>query len=269
MLIDQGLLNSLRRIVTYRQRILDGVCQDVKQRYVGSLFGMAWAILVPLLQLGIYAGLYYFVFKVRPSGLSECGYVMLVFSGLVPLMAFNEIVTSAMNSLASNKSLLLNTVFPAEFIPLRAGLAGHVTSLIGLAMTMCAGYLVGQTSWHALLLAPLFWILLVMFAMGIGWILSLIAIVARDIQYGIGILLMLAMILSPFAYTAEMVPRLLKPLIYLNPLSYFVLTFQSLICYGTWPNIYIASGAAALALISFLAGFYLFQRVKYVFFDYA
>ena len=92
---------------------------------------------------------------------------------------------------------------------------------------------------------------------------------ARDIQHGLGLVIMLLFVLSPFAYTPEMVPAALKPIIYLNPLSYFVLTFQQLICYGTWPDPFVAGGAAILGLGSFFAGFSVFQRAKYVFFDYA
>ncbi|MCJ9712739.1 ABC transporter permease, partial [Bordetella hinzii] len=228
-----------------------------------------WALLFPLLQLGIYAGLYSVVFKVRPSGLTEAGYVILVFSGLVPLMAFNEAMTAAASSLSSHKNLLLNTVFPAELIPLRAALAAQITSIFGLVITLIAGFSLGRTSWQAVLLVPVFWILLLMFAMGIGWMLSLLSLVARDIQHGLGLVTMLLFVLSPFAYTPEMVPQALKPLLYLNPMSYYVMTFQQLICYGTWPDPVHAGGAVLLGLTSFFIGFSVFRRAKHVFFDYA
>jgi ABC-type polysaccharide/polyol phosphate export permease len=80
---------------------------------------------------------------------------------------------------------------------------------------------------------------------------------------------MLLLIMSPFAYTPEMVPPILKPLLYLNPLSYFVLTFQQLICYGTWPDHLNAIAALAIGLGFFLAGFGIFKKVKYIFVDYA
>lgn len=264
-----GVFRSLKVLAGYRHRLLEGVIHDVRQRYAGSVFGLAWAVLFPLLQLGIYAGLYSFIFKVRPSGLTETGYVVLVFSGLVPLMAFNEAITASTASLSANKSLLLNTVFPAELIPLRAALAAHAPSLTALFITLIAGFASGHAGWQAILLVPVFWVLLIMFAMGIGWSLSLLSLVARDIQHGMGLILMTLFILSPFAYTPEMVPAAMKPLIYLNPLSYFVLTFQQLICYGTWPEPPVAAGAILLALGSFFAGFTVFQRAKHVFFDYA
>jgi lipopolysaccharide transport system permease protein len=264
-----GVLRSLRLLIGYRSRLMEGVIHDVRQQYRGSVLGSFWAFLLPLLQLSIYAGLYTVIFKVRPPGLTELTYTLLVFSGLVPLLAFGQALTAATNSLTSNKSLLLNTVFPAELIPVRAALAAHVPILFGLGITMLFGFALGRTSWQAIFLVPVFWVLMLMFAVGLGWMLSLLSLVARDIQHSIGLVIMLCTILSPFAFTPEMVPASLKIVIYLNPLSYFVLTFQQLLCYGTWPNFVPAFGAVILGIGSFVFGFMVFQRAKNVFFDYA
>ena len=264
-----NIFRLMRVLIGYRHRVLEGIIHDIRQRYTGSALGSLWAVLYPFLNLGIYAALYTVVFKVRPPGLTEWSYVVLVFSGLVPLMAFSETLTAATTSLSSNKSLLLNTVFPAELIPLRAAIAAHVTSLIGLFITLILGFVLGRTSWQAIVLVPFFWVMLLMFSMGIGWVFSLFSLVARDIQHGLGLVIMLLFVLSPFAYTPEMVPTMLRPFLYLNPLSYFVLTFQQLICYGVWPDLIPAFGAMLLGFGSFFAGFTVFQRAKYVFFDYA
>jgi ABC-type polysaccharide/polyol phosphate export permease len=66
-----------------------------------------------------------------------------------------------------------------------------------------------------------------------------------------------------------MVPESLKLILYLNPLSYFVLCFQAVICYGTLPPLPYFVMAAALGISSFFAGFWFFSKAKYVFFDYA
>jgi lipopolysaccharide transport system permease protein len=262
-------LNVFRLLSIYGGRIAEGVARDVRQRYLGSVIGVGWAVLLPAMQLSIYAALYTFVFKVRPAGLNEWGYVLLVFSGLVPIMAFNEALTSSISSVSANKNLLVNTVFPAELIPLRSALAAHFPHLFGLAITLGLGFILGRTDLKAVLLVPVCWILLLMFAIGIGWVLSLLSLVAKDIQYGIGLILMIMTIISPFAYTPEMVPAAMKPLIYLNPLSYFVLTFQQLICYGNWPDVRMVGGAAFLGTASFMLGYFIFQRGKGVFFDFA
>jgi lipopolysaccharide transport system permease protein len=260
---------SLIKLSRYRGRLFEGVILDVKQQYTGSVLGVFWAILFPLLQLSIFAGLYTVIFKIRPSGLTEWEYVLLVFSGLVPLLAFTAAIVASSSSLSANKNLLLNTVFPAELIPLRSALSAHVPGLVGLFITLALGFILGKTSWQAIILVPIFWLLLLMFAIGLGWMLSLFSLVAKDIQHGIALVLMLVMILSPFAYTPEMVPSALKFIIYMNPLSYFVLSFQQLIAYGTWPDLVPAMGSAFLGLGSLVLGYAVFHRAKFAFFDYA
>lgn len=240
---------------------------DVRHRYAGSVLGLAWAVLYPLLLLTIYSIVYVFIFKVRPQSLDEYQYLVLVFSGLTPLLAFNETLVSASSSLTANRSLLLNTVFPAELIPVRAVLAAQVPSLMALFLTLIGGYSMGLTGWEALPSIPVLWVLLVLFVCGLSWVLSLLNLILRDIQQGLGLILMLMMILSPFAYTPDMVPDRLKLLLYFNPMSYFVLSFQQVICYGKWPSLSTVGPAAAIALIAFFGGFWMFHRTKYVFFD--
>jgi lipopolysaccharide transport system permease protein len=261
-------LSPFLRIWKYRKQILDTSSQDIRQRYASSLFGIAWAVLYPFLQLSIYAALYAIIFRVRPSGLTEMGYVVLVFSGLTPLLAFGEILNSATNSLVGSKALLLNTVFPADLIPLRSAIAAHITGLMALCITLILSFSLGYGSWKVVLLVPVFWILLIMFGMGLGWIFSLISLFAKDIQHSLGLVIMTMFVLSPFAYTPEMVPQGLKVIIYLNPISYFVLVFQSLIAYGTLPDLIPVIGTVFFGVTTFLLGYKFFQKTKGAFFDY-
>ena len=258
-----------RLINAYRHRIVDGVLHDIQLRYVGSVFGMLWAVLYPAAQLMIYAVLYALVLRVRPGGLDGIEYTLLVFSGMVPLLAFTEAMVSSMNSLVANRALLFNTVFPAELIPLRAALAAQVPGLVGLLITLLLAVTLGRIAWVSVFIIPILWCALIMFATGIGWTLSLLTLVTKDISHGIGLVTMLLFILSPFAYTPEMVPSALKAVLWLNPLSYFVLSFQDLLCFARMPPAGVLSGALLLGTGVFLGGFAVFQRGKRVFFDYA
>lgn len=264
-----GLIRSLAVLTRYHSRLLRSVLEEVRQRYAGSVFGLSWAVIYPILLLSLYAMIYVVIFKVRPASLSEYEYVILVFSGLVPLLAFNDALMSSTSSLLSNRSLLMNTVFPAELIPVRAVLAAQVPSLSSITITLAAGYWMGRTGWQAPFAIPVLWLLLLMFAVGLGWMLSLLTLVARDIQHMLGLILMALVILSPFAFTPDMVPAGLKSLLYVNPLSYFVLSFQQVIAYGRWPEPVYFLPVLALSFGSFFGGFWFFLRTKYVFFDYA
>jgi lipopolysaccharide transport system permease protein len=266
---NNSFISVFKRLYEYRVRLFEGVYHDVKQRYAGSIFGLFWAIAFPLAQLTIYAVLYAVIFKIRPSGLTEMGYVLLVFSGLVPLLMYNEGVATAIGSLTSNKTLLSSTVFPVELIPVRTVLSAQTPSFFGLLITLILGFILGKTSYQALIMIPILWILLLMFMIGLSWMLSLFALVLKDIQNIFSLVTMMMIFLSPFAYTPDMVPSGLQPIIYLNPLSYYVIPFQQVIAYGSWPDLHILIVTFLISTSTFIVGLKIFTKSKGVFFDYA
>ena len=260
---------ELFSLVRSHRLVLSTALIEVRQRFAGSVFGLGWALLFPLMQLSIYATLYVFIFKVRPSGLTEYQYVLMVFSGLIPLFIFNDAVQAAAHSMTASKNLILNSSIPAEIIPLRAAIAAQIPATVGLLVTMGIGVYLQMTTFFAFLIVPIYWVLLLMFAAGLGWILSLATLVVRDIGHAIGLVLMMAMFLSPFAYTEEMVPEGLRPILHLNPLTYFVLPFQKAICFDTLPEPRVLITMAVMSVVVFLVGFARFTKSKYEFIDYA
>jgi lipopolysaccharide transport system permease protein len=264
-----GIISGVILLIKSWPRLWQSTCDVIRQKYIGSVFGSVWIFIFPLIQLTVFAVLYALIFRIRPNGLSEWEYVLFVFSGLVPLLAFSESLTTAASSLLANKGLLLNTVFPAELIPLRAALASQVSGVAAMIITIILAVSIGRANIVTIAAVPVAWILLLMFVVGFGWVLSLLSLVSKDVQYFLGLVIMVLMIASPYAYTPEMVPGALKPLLYVNPLAYYVRIFQSLICFGQWPPFGDSLVAVGLSLASFFGGFALFRKVKRVFFDYA
>lgn len=260
---------ALRVLWNFRHKVLEGVSHDVGHRYAGSVLGLGWSILFPVIQIAIYAVVYVFIFKVRPPGMSQEQYILMVFSGLVPLMALNESLNAGAASLSNNRNLLTSTVFPPELIPVRALIAAQVPSLIGFGVIAIFTLLSGFATPFALVLAPLIWIAMMMLGIGLSWMLSLVSLIARDVQQVLPLVMMALMILSPFAYTPEMVPPSLKLILYLNPLSYFVFCFQDVLSMGRLPDPAHLAVTLFLAIAVFAGGFLFFRRAKHVFFDYA
>lgn len=263
------LLKPLLLIWSYRNNLFEGVKQDLRQQYSGSALGMVWIMLYPMLQLGIYCALYVFIFKVRPAGLTQSSYIILVFAGLVPILAFNQAVQVALGALRGNPALLASTVFPPTLFVVRAVLVAQLPMAFGMVVTLVAAFSMGLPSVGLVILyLPILWILLLGFAVGVGWVLSLVTLVARDLQHSIGLFLMLMTFLSPFAYTPDMVPAGLKPILYMNPMTYFVRSFQDFICYGVHPEWFSLLGAFLLGIGGFYMGYLIFERSKVKFFDY-
>jgi lipopolysaccharide transport system permease protein len=253
----------------YGPRLFNAVKHDVKQRYAGSVLGSFWAFLYPLFMVAFYATIYVVVFRVRVPNLSPEVYTVLVMSGLSAVLMFSESISTGLGAIVNQRSLLLNTVFPAELLPPRSVLASQVPSLVALMLASIAAVFLGSASPIALVVVPIAWVLLIMFLIGLVWIFSLIALVLRDIQQGVTIINMSMMVLSPMAYTPDMVPSALKFIIWLNPISYFVLCLQAPLALGAWPSPAAMIGAACLGIGTFFLGLAFFRRARFAFVDYA
>lgn len=256
-------------VARYRALLLRTTLIEIRSQYAGSALGVLWVLLGPLLLLALYSVVYVMIFQVRPGALTTGEYVLYVFAGLIPTIAFAAALTGGANALVQNKQVLLNTVFPAELLPLRAVLVQSVPLPVGLLIVAAAVPFVTTTAGPALFLVPLLMVLQLMFVCGIVWVLSLLTLALRDIQQLLQYVAIVLLIVTPIAYTPDMMPASLRLLVYANPLYYFTASFQASLVFGAWPAAHLLAGCALLGAASFFLGYWLFQRVKLAFYDYA
>lgn len=240
---------------------------ELRSRYAGSLFGLGWALLTPLLMLGVYAAVYAVIFRVRVPGLSTAEYVMYIFAGLVPYLMMADAIGTSVTSVIASRSVWTNTVFPVDLAPPKAVLLSQVPMAAGLTVILGGLAAIGKLQWTVVLL-PAVWGLHVLAVLGVTWILALVNLVFRDLQNAIGVLLMILMIASPIAYTPEMVPPELRFLLLANPYYPFLTAYQQVTVLGELPS---AGTFAAMLVIGgglFAIGGYFFSRAKSVMLDY-
>ena len=261
--------SPLQLIARYRSILLRTTAVEIRSLYADSALGLAWVLIGPLLLLSLYSVVYIMIFRIQPPGLSGGEYALYVFSGLVPTISFSSALSKGAGALADNRQVLLNTVFPAELLPLRAVLVQSVPMPVALAMVAVAVAVVKGGLGPAALLVPVVIVLQVMFVTGIVWVLSLLTLALRDIQQLLQYVMLILLIITPIAYTPDMIPAQLKLLMYANPLYYYVAAFQQMLVFGALPAPGILAACAGLAFASFWLGFFLFQRVKLTFYDYA
>lgn len=261
-------LEPFRQIYRYRRILFRTARVELKGAYAGSLLGVLWVALGPLLLMTMYAVLFVLVLDVRPTGMSASQYLNYMFAGLVPFIAFSSAVTAGAGSLAKSRQVLLNTVFPAELLPIRTTLVSSIVLPVGLLVLVLIDWATGAANVHLLLL-PAFVAFQLLFTCGVAWLLSLASLAIRDMQYALQYVMMTLLFLSPIAFTAEMAPRVIKVLMYANPLFYYVQVYQSLIALDRLPDPAVLATAVALAFLSFGFGYWIFQRAKQVFLDYA
>lgn len=262
------LLEPFRTIWLHRRLLFSTLVVELRSTYAGSVLGLSWVIVAPLLLMIIYASVYLLIFRVSLPGLLPVEYVFLTSTGLSAFMAFGASLGAGTNSVLRNKQVLLNAVFPAELLPVRAVLTACPPLVFG-GLTMMALSPIFAQGGLKVLLFPIIALFQVMFMCGIAWILSLLTLLIRDIQHLIQYATTVLLIITPIGYSVSMVPAGIAFLVKLNPLAYYVLAYQAIIVYNQLPGFWDMALIAGMSTASFLAGFGLFQKAKLALYEHA
>jgi lipopolysaccharide transport system permease protein len=258
---------SARYLRTHGRLLLRVTRNDLHARHAGSHLGIGWIFLGPLLVLAIYSLIYLEIFKVRVTGLSSAEYVIYIFCGLVPYLATAEAMATGVTSVLTNKTVLNNTVFPIDLAPVKAALSAQAIMIAGLAVVL-AGAILTDKIYATLLMLPVIWAFHIVWLIGVNWMLSLLNVVFRDLQNLLTALLMIMLVASPIAYTPDMVPNSLRPLLAINPFAYFVVAYQQVIMLGIVPSLGHMVALVAASVFAFALGSWFFGRAKHVIVDY-
>lgn len=261
-------LSPFRDFVRYRRILSRTSLVELKAQYAGSALGVVWVLLGPLLLMAIYAVMFSVVLRVKPGAMSGLEYLMYMCTGLVSMLAFSTALMTSATSISKNRQVLLNTVFPAELLPVRAVIVSSTVLPVGLVLVIAASVLAGQGSW-TLLLVPVVVLLQLMLSCGLGWLLSLLTLVVRDTPIALQYVTMALLFVTPIGYTPEMAPALFRALMYANPLTYYVLALQSLVVFGRLPSPAIIATAVMVGILAFAFGYWVFKRAKQTVLDYA
>ncbi len=260
---------SARYIRSHWRLLLRVTRNDLQVRHAGSLLGLGWIALGPLLILGIYALIYLEVFRVRSTFLSLTGpaYVVYIFCGLVPYLATAEAMSRGVASVITNKAVLNNTVYPIDLTPVQAALAAQSVMVVGMPLVILGAILTGHA--HATLVAvPIVWALNIIWLIGVNWLIAMLNVAFRDLQNLLTAVLMILLVASPFAYTAAMVPHSVRLILYLNPFAYFVIAYQQLIMLGRVTDAWHSAVLVLMPTLTFALGSWFFAKAKGALLDY-
>ncbi len=235
---DWVLYRVLRQSWLQRQLFFKLLRRDFAERYRGSYLGVVWSLLLPLLSLLVFTFFFGVIFKMRWAGhgdgsLSELALVLFVGLALYNFLA--ECLSRAPGLILAHQNYVKNVIFPLEMLP-----AVMVASaLLTLAATLLVILLLQATvgaglSWTALLL-PVTVLPLVLFVLGLSWVLASLGVYIRDIQQLIVPLVQLLMFLSPVFYPVAALPESIRPWLQLNPLALVIEQTRGIVLFGQPP----------------------------------
>src|SRR5262245_23843461 len=114
-----SVIGGIRTGYSQRNLLLTLVVRDVQSRYKGTLLGLTWLIVYPLLMLGVYSFVFGGVFQSRwktEGGMHD--FVTMLFCGLIVFTIFSEVANRAPSIIACNPNFVKKVVFPLELLPL-------------------------------------------------------------------------------------------------------------------------------------------------------
>ncbi len=213
--------------------------REFDARYRQSLLGSLWAVLTPLLMLGVYTFVFRTVFKLSWSGGqgadSNLGFALRVYAGLAVFNFFAECVNRAPRLVLDQPHLVKKVVFPLEILPWVSVVSALVNLVIALALLLVFGLADG--SLHATAIAlPLVWLPLLPLCLGLSWLLAAVGTFVKDVGQVLGLLVSLLMFLSPIFFPLERLPAALQPWLALNPLALPITQTRQVLLDGLWPH---------------------------------
>lgn len=260
----------LRSAIVNRQLIGQLIRRDVVGRYRGSVMGIAWSFLNPLLMLVIYTVVFSGIFKQRWPGVSTdstTGFAVILFVGLIVHGLFAECVTRAPGLVLANPNYVKRVIFPLEILPWVSMGSALFHSLISVSVLIVAQVAFnGRLPWTVVLL-PIVILPLIFTTLGIAWFLSALGVFVRDISQITALIVSVAMFLSPVFYPVSILSVRFQRWIYLNPLTYPIEDARAALIYGRAPSPVHLLIAMAAGLVVAQVGFWWFQKTRKGFAD--
>jgi lipopolysaccharide transport system permease protein len=243
--------------------------REVIGRYRGSVAGLLWSFLNPLLLLVVYTFVFSVVFKARWStgSDSKTEFAILVFAGMIVHAVFSESVNRAPTLILGNANYVKKIVFPLEILPwvaLGSSLFHAAVSLVVLLLFF------GAVNLHfhpTTVLAPIVLLPLLFYAMGVTWFLASLGVFIRDVAQTTGLITSVLMFTSPVFYPLSALPERYHPILYLNPLTLVIEQFRDVAIWGRMPNWRATLLSLIASVIVAWLGFAWFQKTRRGFAD--
>lgn len=239
--------------------------REFEARYRGSLLGLAWAIIIPVVMMAIYTFVFHGLLSSRWPGHGSgdrVGYALNLLAGLTVFNVVAESIGRAPRLILENPSYVKKLVFPLEILPIVALMGTLATAVIsGLVLLLFQTALAGPPALTTLLL-PFLALPLILLCLGCSYILAALGVFLRDISQLTGPFVMTLMFLSPVFYAANIVPLPWRNWLELSPLAATIGWVRGALFLGELPTLGAYCGHFAVSLLLLALGYRLFMTLR-------
>ncbi len=259
-----SLRAELRELWAYRDLLVLLIQRDVSIRYKQSAVGIGWAVLQPLLTTLIFTVVFGKFAKLPSEGYPYALYTMCA---MVPWTFFTRALGGASTSIVTSSGMITKVYFPRLVLPISKTVSGLVDFAVAFGMLILLLVAYRVTPSLGLLLLPLFVLLALATALGIGLWLTALNVKYRDVGLLVPFLTQIWMYASPIAYSSQIVPAKWLWLYNLNPIAGVVEGFRWALLGKAAPALGPMALSCAMVVLMLVSGIWYFRRTEREFAD--
>ncbi|MGB5855887.1 MAG: ABC transporter permease [Oceanisphaera sp.] len=247
----------------HRRLIFDLTRRELAARYKGSLLGVAWALLNPLLLLALYTFFFSLILKAK-WGIDDAApnFGLMLFCGLIVHGWMAEVLSRAPDLLSSNRNYVKKVVFPLEALSWITVLSALVQLIMSVVILAVLTLILGQGISWTILLLPVVLAPLLLLLLGLSWFISSLAVYFKDVGQFMGSLLTLLLFTSTAFFSLETAPSAIREFILFNPLTVIMDSVRQVVILHELPNWERLGIHAAISFAICILGYAWFQRTR-------
>jgi lipopolysaccharide transport system permease protein len=228
--IPAGVLGPGRVMWRHRSLIARLARRDIDARYRGSVLGIGWAVLTPLLMLGVYTFVFSGVLGARwGEGAEHTGdFAARLFVGLILFQVLARMMSETPGLLKQNRPLVRKVVFPVEVLVVVRLVSALFDLLAGFLVFLAVGWLMAGPPAVSVVLVPLAALPIALMALGCGWLLAGLGAYLADLAPVAATAATVILFMSAVFYPAEIVPEPYRWVIDWNPVAASIDTARGL-----------------------------------------
>ena len=243
--------------------------QDIQARYKGSVLGILWSFLVPILMLIIYTFVFSEIFNAKWNidTTNKFEFALVLFCGLAAFNMISEVINRSTVLIASNSNYVKKVIFPLELLPVSITFSALFNCVISYLILIIANIVLSHeisTTLYQIIFAI---IPLILLSIGVSYILSAISVYLKDMANVISVITMVLMYLSPVFFPLSSVPESFRFACEINPMTYIIENLRNVALYSENINLKYYSISIVVALVFIAIGYDIFSRAKEGFAD--
>lgn len=243
--------------------------RDIQGRYRGMSLSWLWAVLTPLLMLGVYTLAFKYIFKVRWPGAADhpIDFSLRLFAGLLIFLAAAECWSRSPRLIVDQPHLVKKVKFPLALLPAANVISGLFHAGMSMVLLMIVSLVLGAKPGLAWLTLPLLLLPLGMLLWGLGLLLATLGVFVRDLQQAVGLVIGLLQFLTPVFYPLAALPEAAQTVINWNPLTVYIEHIRAVLFGGAIPGLHAWLQSAGVSTLFLGLSFALYRRVRTGFAD--